>query len=173
MTDNKTATERLRDMLDEREVEWSSPSGLNSSFADSITFIGDVAVVSKIEGSDLLRINFDGTPEQAIAATLGDDGVGRSNDGVATLGSDEYQRGYDDGLHANTKAAFAAARRTVQDAVGECEKLPSTNDKTCIVRDNRTGCEMEFGYWRCSNCGCNNFDGAKHCMGCGARVVEG
>jgi DNA-directed RNA polymerase subunit RPC12/RpoP len=52
-------------------VEWSSPSGLNSSFADSITFIGDVAVVSEIDGSDLLRINFDGTPEQAIAATLG------------------------------------------------------------------------------------------------------
>jgi hypothetical protein len=58
-------------MLDERGVEWSSPSGLNSSFADSITFIGDVAVVSEIDGSDLLRINFDGTPEQAIEATLG------------------------------------------------------------------------------------------------------
>ena len=66
-----TATEELRSLLDERGVEWSSPSGLNKSFADSITFIGDVAVVSEIDGSDLLRINFDGTPEQAIAATLG------------------------------------------------------------------------------------------------------
>ena len=66
-----TATDELRRLLDERGVEWSSPSGLNSSFADSITFIGDVAVVSEIDGSDLLRINFDGTPEQAIDATLG------------------------------------------------------------------------------------------------------
>ena len=66
-----TSTERLRALLDERGVEWSSPSGLNSSFADSITFIGDVAVVSEIDGSDLLRINFDGTPEQAVEATLG------------------------------------------------------------------------------------------------------
>ena len=66
-----TATDELRRMLDERGVEWSSPSGLNSSFADSITFIGDVAVVSEIDGSDLLRINFDGTPEQAVEATLG------------------------------------------------------------------------------------------------------
>lgn len=67
-----TATDVLRRLLDERGVEWSRPSGLNSSFADSITFIGDVAVVGEIDGSDLLRINFDGTPEQAIAATLGE-----------------------------------------------------------------------------------------------------
>ena len=66
-----SATERLRELLDERGVEWSSPSGLNSRFADSITFIGNGAVVSEIDGSDLLRINFDGTPEQAVEATLG------------------------------------------------------------------------------------------------------
>lgn len=66
-----SATEELRRQLDERGVEWTSPSGLNSSFADSITFIGDIAVISEIDGSDLLRINFDGTPEQAIDATLG------------------------------------------------------------------------------------------------------
>lgn len=70
-TEMVTATDRLRELLDERGVEWSSPSGLNSRFADGITFIGDVAVVSEIDGSDLLHINFDGTPEQAIAATLG------------------------------------------------------------------------------------------------------
>ena len=66
-----TATDRLRAMLDERGVEWTKPSGLNSRFADSMTFIGDVAIVSEIDGSDLLRINFDGTPEQAIDATVG------------------------------------------------------------------------------------------------------
>lgn len=66
-----TATERLRELLDERGVEWTSPGELYSRFADSMTFIGSIAVVSEIEGSNLLRINFDGTPEQAITATLG------------------------------------------------------------------------------------------------------
>ena len=66
-----TATDELRLLLDERGEEWSSPSGLNSRFADSMTFIGDIAVVSEIDGSGLLRINFDGTPQQAIDATLG------------------------------------------------------------------------------------------------------
>ena len=65
------STEHLRALLDERGVEWSSSSGLNSRFADSITFIGNVAVVSEIDGSDLLHIYFDGTPEQAVEATLG------------------------------------------------------------------------------------------------------
>lgn len=66
-----TATDELRRMLDDRGVEWSCPSGLNSSYADKLTFIGNVAVIGEIDGSDLLRINFDGTPEQAIEATLG------------------------------------------------------------------------------------------------------
>ena len=69
-----SATEELRRLLDERGVEWSAPSGLNARYADSMTFIGNTAVISEIDGSDLLRINFDGTPEQAIDATL--DGVG-------------------------------------------------------------------------------------------------
>lgn len=67
-----SATDELRRLLDERGVEWSSSSGLSSRYADSMTFIGDVAVVSEIDGSDLLRINFDGTPEQAVEAVLGD-----------------------------------------------------------------------------------------------------
>ena len=54
----------------------------------------------------------------------------------------------------------------------ECEMLPPTNGQTCIVRHNSTGFEMQFGYWRCSVCGCNNFEGAKFCMECGAKVVK-
>lgn len=55
--------------------------------------------------------------------------------------------------------------------VRECEKLPQISDAVCVVR--RNGFEMQFGYWRCSECGCENFEGAKHCMNCGARVKEG
>ena len=53
---------------------------------------------------------------------------------------------------------------------GGCEKLPQTSDTTCVVR--RSGFEMQFGYWRCSECGCENFEGAKYCMNCGRKAVE-
>ena len=51
---------------------------------------------------------------------------------------------------------------------GTCRKLPSSGDAVCIVR--RHGYEMEFGYWRCSGCGCECFEGARYCMGCGRKV---
>lgn len=50
-----------------------------------------------------------------------------------------------------------------------CKKLPQLTDSVCIVR--RGGMEAVFGYWRCSECGVENFEGAKYCMGCGAQVV--
>lgn len=80
-----TATEELRRMLDERCVEWCSPSGLNSSYADRITFIGKAVVVSDIDGSELLRINFDGTPEQAVEVTLESEVDGEKSDGYHTF----------------------------------------------------------------------------------------
>lgn len=54
---------------------------------------------------------------------------------------------------------------------GTCHKLPASGDKTCIVRHNSTHLTMECGYWRCSECGCECFEGARYCMGCGAKVV--
>lgn len=53
---------------------------------------------------------------------------------------------------------------------GTCEKLPQLTDTVCIVKSG--GAEMMFGYWRCSECGCENFEGAKHCMNCGRKVVS-
>lgn len=53
------------------------------------------------------------TPEQAIAATLGD----------------EYKRGYEDGLHANTKAAFAAAKQAIAIALDDNTKLNELLDE--------------------------------------------
>lgn len=51
---------------------------------------------------------------------------------------------------------------------GECEKLPSDGITRCFVR--RYGYEREFGYWKCSACGCECFDGARYCMNCGRKV---
>lgn len=58
--------------------------------------------------------------------------------------------------------------------VGEhtCYKLPATNGLSCVVTDERHGITQEFGYWECSECGCNCFEGAKYCMGCGRRAVS-
>lgn len=63
---------------------------------------------------------------------------------------------------------FEAGRAMVR---GTCHKLPADNgDMTCTVRNR--GFEMEFGYWRCSECGCNCFEGARYCMGCGREAVD-
>lgn len=52
-----------------------------------------------------------------------------------------------------------------------CRRLPADNyGTTCIVRGH--GYEMEFGYWKCSECGTNCFEGARYCMNCGAKVVD-
>lgn len=51
---------------------------------------------------------------------------------------------------------------------GECEKLPSDGITRCFVR--RYGYEREVGYWKCSACGCECFEGARYCMGCGRKV---
>lgn len=58
----------------------------------------------------------------------------------------------------------------VPEGGGECEMLPQLSDTVCVVK--RKGFEMQFGYWRCSKCGCENFEGAKYCMNCGRKAVK-
>lgn len=54
---------------------------------------------------------------------------------------------------------------------GTCHRLPADNFvPTCIVRGR--GYEMEVGYWKCSECGTNCFEGARYCMNCGREVVD-
>ena len=162
MTDSKTATERLRELLDERRVEWrETVNYIGCVFTHyKSAYFDEVSAMDNGDGylyfEDLNCVSL--TPEQAIAATLGDDGVERSNDGVATLGSDEYQRGYDDGLHANTKAAFAAAKQAL--GSGECENVaPRYLDFLCSKcgfvhyhsDENDTGDGNDWSY--CPRCG--------------------
>lgn len=74
---NPTATEILRRMLDERGVEWTAP---NSILRDTVTcwtaggFYYEAFEVPEPDGTFLLTAAHqdDLTPEQAIAATLGD-----------------------------------------------------------------------------------------------------
>ena len=140
-----TITEKLRRMLDVRDVESGYPhtlrpelhkaldaADINYWVAQGLTFWNCpdgrecVAYGYQANGKPVLAVKIVGItdPEQAVEATLGR---------------------------------------------GECHKLPAVSDTTCVVR--RCGFEMEFGYWKCSNCGVECFEGAKYCMNCGAKVV--
>lgn len=69
------ATDRLRQLLNEREVNWTVPD--ESYNQDSVTYwqVGNIEWVAFAMGNDTLLINCNSvtnlTPEQAIATTLG------------------------------------------------------------------------------------------------------
>lgn len=75
-----TASDELRRLLDERGVEWSSIGG-DTSWEDSRGWTA-TAEADSVDGS-MVYVTALMTPEQAIAATLGNDGVERSKNGVA------------------------------------------------------------------------------------------
>lgn len=80
MIDSKTATDRLREMLDERDVEWWE--GWNKSLtvfdgANDVRYMADCML-----GQLYIRSVLPITPEQAVAATLGSD---RENELQAAL----------------------------------------------------------------------------------------
>lgn len=80
---------------------------------------------------------------------------------------------YYDGYSANESVARIARLSELEPSpLGPrtCRKLPSSGETRCFV--SRHGYEMEFGYWKCSNCGTECFEGAKYCMNCGAKVVD-
>lgn len=76
---------------------------------------------------------------------------------------------YTDGVRIHTDATITP-EQAIAATLGAwmCHKLPSSGDTVCIVR--RHGFDMEFGYWRCSECGCECFEGARYCMNCGRKV---
>lgn len=80
---------------------------------------------------------------------------------------------YYDGYSANESVARIARLSELEPSpLGPrtCRKLPSSGETRCFV--SRNGCEREFGYWKCSNCGAECFEGAKYCMSCGAKVID-
>ena len=80
-----TATEVLRRMLDERGMEWTD----GGMFHRTHWVIDGIHYVAFEQSGKLYLQSSMGplTPAQAIAATLGNEGVARSNDGVAELGA--------------------------------------------------------------------------------------
>ena len=85
-----TAIDELKRLLDERGVDWDV---FKVSSTEYVHWTNDdglwcAASVGELRELSKLHINIlSTTPEQAIAATLGNDGVGRTNDGVAERGT--------------------------------------------------------------------------------------
>ena len=171
-----SATEELRRMLDERGVEWSDASDKNVSH----TTWNDMKCwfIEFQDGWTAWGTSMHGTPEQAIAATLGEVRAGSSR---FELTAEQVREAI---FNGSSYASFDGAKyyadgigmQAIADELnaalggGECEKLPQLSDSVCVVK--RNGFEMEFGYWRCSECGCENFEGAKYCMNCGRKAVK-
>lgn len=100
-----SAIDELRRLLDERGVEYDVRDGkaIKNTYWDDVEgrrwgYASDEN--SAVEDRQLFLVHgrMDITPEQAIAATLGNDGVERSNDGVAERGTCRMERAnWDDG----------------------------------------------------------------------------
>lgn len=89
-----TATEELRRMLDERGVDYrfNDATKVFEWHFDGTDGEGS-AHATEVDGCiNIIACSL--TPAQAIAATLGDEGVARSNDGVAELGAGTCRRVY-------------------------------------------------------------------------------
>ena len=175
-----TATEILRRLLDERGVEWRKAPHYSGESHDNETIFEGNGIEwytnDHMNGRLGLRaLRYEVTPEQAIEATLGhayEPPLAAHWDGdtlTLTIPRDpsciRVQRSAEQPckVYADESKVIAATLGR-----GDCRKLPSSGDTVCIVR--RHGYEMEFGYWRCSECGCECFEGARYCMGCGRKV---
>lgn len=71
MTDSKTATERLRELLDERNVEWKEYGYENHSWWEGVDGVGWHAENRHSANGLYVKIEAVLTPEQAVSATLG------------------------------------------------------------------------------------------------------
>jgi len=163
-----TATEELRRLLDECEVEWTAP---NSILRDTMTcwtaggFYYEAFEVPEPDGTFLLTAAHqdDLTPSQAIAVTLESDG--------------EYERKMDSLLCRLTNGLFSKTRAYSLDFMESCveEAFEAGNARqtstthAVIVSDESTDCAT--GHCECELCGQSIDPWDRFCRHCGAKVV--
>jgi hypothetical protein len=86
-----SATDELRRLLDERGVEWKAHGHENRTWWSNNENVGWYAETRPSVRGLYVEIEAVLTPEQAIAATLGNDGVGRTKNGVAERECDQLK----------------------------------------------------------------------------------
>lgn len=156
-----SATDELRRMLDERGVEWTAP---NSCLRDEMTswaaggFYYDAFEVPEPDGTFLLTATHqdDLTPEQAIAATLGDAFTREECEA-------SFVHGYSLGtLPVGSDPQWDENRQTVDEHMAElgwvraatlggtCETCPQMGNPDSFIR-HLMGCERRNAERTCQN----------------------
>ena len=168
MTDNRT-TELLREGLTEHGIEWRG--GL-----EGVTFVGDWCFVEYDNGKLAATCEPVLTPEQAIAATLGNK---RATHG--TLTADQVRETVEKHWHdlpdeydmpeATALPEYSYDWQAIADELNVCA------ERTCRNLDKHHNI-----MFKCSECGhweCQDFDVEKilpqtwnYCPNCGRRVIE-
>lgn len=169
MTDSKTATERLREMLDERGVEWADQSNgyatVTKYSADGVCW--HAVARHYIEPSnDWMILRADSiTPEQAIAATL-ESGTLTAEQVRELIAPHLHARPtFDFGRHG---AVWGADFQAIADELnaelgsGECEAIHDRH----YYRGINGICEGLY----CSKCGEPLSNKFEHCPWCGAKI---
>jgi len=180
MSSDKTATERLRELLDERGVEWWYGIGEKSTVFD-----GEHDVRYEVDGTLgllFIRSALDVTPEQAIAATLGNERTAFLEEKVKRQGE------YIDKLTKEKKALFAqncesATRHAGQiDAMqkkldaatmgaGTCRDLADTPQYGDKTRFECSECGYEYNAVGGFGCDYGDEPDFRFCPNCGRKVV--
>lgn len=186
-----TATEELRRILDERGVEHEDSELIDHGDRTTTYYTewggnddGDGAnVYAEYMDGTVLRV-FDATPEQAIAATLGNTRADYHGYEQAAIEAWESIKKWNTSAHGTLTAeqvmgafenhANMAFPRFVPDWQAIADELNTRAERTCrnVAKDDSRD---EFV---CSECG--HVDGAyeygpevgEHCKGCGRKVVS-
>lgn len=122
-----TATERLRELLDERGVKWEDYSDEKRKHTDWNNW--SCWFIEYPDGWTSWGMTKRGTPEQAIAATLGNDGAERSNDGVGRSNDGVAERG------TRYERLFGTPERAAQTLRKFCADCFCGDCATCGVPD--------------------------------------
>lgn len=168
-----SSIERLRALLDKRGVEWAEGVARPNT-----TWFPDAHGINcrvKPWGDALQVMRYGLTPEQAIAATLGDTDATEERQHVASDDLIGLWREWEPVLFANVQDEVA------QDNLNECvhallDKAATAGAGMCHMEQTGhvkvAGVDYYDDDYECSECGAELFEGYNYCPNCGRRVVK-
>jgi len=171
------ATVELRRLLDERGVEWWEEDGHTLWYGQSINHAASAFSSFMLGENDKVHLSAMVTPEQAIAATLGDDEYERKMDALLcrlTNGKFSKTRAYDlDFMESVVREEFETYAATL--GRGECH-ADETDTMECVCDGiGHYGEYLMVHVMECSECGRTYehvWGNYEYCPHCGRKVVD-
>lgn len=149
-----TATDKLRELLDERGVEWEGTG--------EITFWADCSCCAFDGNNEKVTVHFRCTPEQAIAATLGCREL--TAEQVRKCAKEVYFEGYNDGSVGRGPHIEETDWQWIANKLNA-----GLEKKTC----HNTQTDFDFQCSECGTCLDNGRTlGIRYCPHCGAKVMN-